>query len=160
MPQSGRSRCGGHAPRAPNRHTVLTNFNITSSVDSSRSGPHRFSNRWWQDVFWRHFWSWETNSCCRVGSPTIPGKSFNCQQQFDIPRINLRHHLDCSGRLHPIWRPNGVVTRVNSTAEDSQKDAFLPSTLSADAAHVLLRTHPPDLLSPWSHWSAKLAPHA
>ena len=105
-----------------------------------------------------NFWSWETNSCCKVGSPTIPGKFFH-QQQFDIPRINLRHHLDCSGRLHPIWCPNAVATRANSTAEDSQKDAFLTSALSADAAHVLLSTTLPNLLSPWCHWSAKLAPH-
>ena len=70
-------------------------------------------------MLWRHFWSWETNSCCRVGTPMILGKSFDCQQQFDIPCINHRHHLDCSGRLHPICHSRG-----NSTAEDSQKDAF------------------------------------
>ena len=39
-------------------------------------------------MFWRHFWSWETNSCCRVRSPTIPGKSCDCQQQFNVPRID------------------------------------------------------------------------
>ena len=142
-----RSRCDGRAPWAPYRHTTLANFHITSDVDLFRSGPRRFSLRWRQDVLWQHLWNWETNSRCRVGSPTIPGKSFDSQLQFDVPRIDLRHHLDCSGRLHPIWRPNGVVTRANSTAEDSQKDTFLPSTLSADAAHVLPRTHPPDLLS-------------
>ena len=132
MPLSGRPRCDSHAPRAPNRHTILANSHITSDVDSSRSGPRRFSHRWRQDVLWRHFWSW---------APTIPGKSFDCQQQFDIPRVNLRHHLDCSGRLHSIWRPNGVVTRTNSTAEDSQKDAFLPTTFSADAAHQTFCPH-------------------
>ena len=36
MPLSGRPRCDGHAPRAPNRHTVLANFHTTSNVDSSR----------------------------------------------------------------------------------------------------------------------------
>ena len=70
----------------------------------------------------------------------------------------LKHHLDCSAQLHPIWCPNGIVTRANPTAEDSHKDAFLPSALSTDAVHVLLGTHPPNLLSPWSYWSAKLAP--
>ena len=160
MPLSGRLRSDGHAPRAPYRHTVLSNFHVTFDVDSSRSGPPRFSHRWRQDVLWRHLWSWETNSRCRVGSPMIPGKSFDCQQQLDVPRTDLWNHLDCSGRLHFIWRPNGVVTRANSTAEDSQKDAFLSSALSADAAHVFLSSHPPNLLFPWSHWSAKLARHA
>ena len=48
-------------------------------------------------------------------------------------------HVSISGTIliaragfHTIWRSNGVITRANSTAEDAQKDTFLPSTFSAD----------------------------
>ena len=78
-------------------------------------------------MLWRPLWSRETNPRCRVGPATIPGKSFDYQQQ----RITLRHQLDCSSCLHTIWCPNGVVTRADPTAEDTQKDALLPSAFSA-----------------------------
>ena len=75
----------------------------------------------------------------------------HCQQQFNVQASLSGTNL---GRLHLIWCSNGVITRTDSTAEE---DAFLPSALSADAAHVLPGTHPPNLLSQWSH--SKLAAH-
>ena len=137
MPLSGRPRCDGHGPpigtpyfRFSASRLMWTRLNQRPPGSPTGSG---------KTYTWRHLGSRVTNSRCSVSQLTTSSHS---KSQTSLSA----HQIDCSGRLYPIRGPNGVITRTDSTAQDTQRDAFLSSSLSTDAAHILLTTHPSNLL--------------